>query len=143
MMKETVMSHLIRPEDLQHHGTLFAGQMAKWLVEACFVSASRLAGRLEDIVCVQIHGISFKKPAENGDIIEIKSRVAFTRTTSITVYAEVFINEDEVSSISGMVTFVTVDKNNKLYAHGIILPDKYISENREIYEESLKLRETR
>jgi acyl-CoA hydrolase len=34
MPKETVVLHLIRPEDLNHHGALFAGQMAKWLVEA-------------------------------------------------------------------------------------------------------------
>jgi len=139
-MKKTVISHLVKPEDLQHHGTLFAGQMAKWLVEACFISASRLVGKPEDVVCVQIHGITFKKPAQNGDIAEIKSSIAFTGETSITVYGEVFINEDEFPSISGMATFVTVDENNKPYAHGKVLTEKYIRENREVYEKALQLR---
>jgi acyl-CoA hydrolase len=141
MLKETVISHLIKPEDLQHHGTLFAGQMAKWLVEACFVSASRFVGRPEDVVCVQIHGMSFKKPAQNGDIIEIKSRVAFAGTTSIMVYGEAFINEDKIPAVSGMATFVTVDKHNIPYSHGLTLPEEYKEQNHEIYEKAVKFRE--
>ena len=33
-MKEYKISHLIKSEDLNHHGTLFAGRTAEWLVEA-------------------------------------------------------------------------------------------------------------
>ena len=143
MFRETVISHLIKPEDLQHHGTLFAGQMASWLVEACFVAASRLVGRPEDVVCVQVHGMTFKKPAQNGDILEIRSRVALTGKTSITVYGEAFVNENSVPIVSGMATFVTVDKNNRPYAHGFVLPEEYLAQNREIHEKALKLRETK
>jgi len=53
MLKETIISHLVKPEDLQHHGTLFAGRMAEWLVETCFIAASRFVGRPKDIVCVK------------------------------------------------------------------------------------------
>ena len=72
-MLESVVLHLIRPEDLNHHGSLFAGQMAKWLVEAGLITASRLVGKPEDVVCVQVNGLTFKKPLNNGDLIEIKS----------------------------------------------------------------------
>lgn len=140
MLKETNISHLIRPEDLQHHGTLFAGRMAEWFVEACFVAASRLLGRPEDVVCVQIHGISFKKPANNGDIVDIKARVAFLGPTSITVCGKAFINEDEIPAVSGMLTFVTVDKEGKPYKHGLTLPQEYIAQNLEIHQEALKIR---
>ena len=139
-MKDSVISHLIRPEDLQHHGTLFAGQMAKWLVEACFVAASRLIGRPEDIVCVQIHGINFTEPVHNGDIIEIRGRVAFTGATSITVYGEASINEEEEPRVTGMATFVTVDKTGAPYKHGAVLSDDYIARNREIYDQALEAR---
>ena len=141
--RATVISHLIKPEDLQHHGTLFAGQMAKWLVEACFVAAARLVGKPEDVVCVQIHGIGFKKPAQNGDIIEIKAKVAFAGTTSITVGGEAYVNEEPVSSVSGMATFVTVDKQGVPYKHGITLSDEYIAQNRASYDEALRLRGTK
>jgi acyl-CoA hydrolase len=140
MLKETSISHLIRPEDLQHHGTLFAGRMAEWFVETCFVAASRLVGRPEDVVCVQIHGISFKKPATNGDIVDIKARVAFLGPTSITVCGKAFVNDNEIPSVSGMITFVTVDKEGKPYEHGLTLPQEYIAQNREIHQEALKIR---
>jgi acyl-CoA hydrolase len=140
MLKETSISHLIRPEDLQHHGTLFAGRMAEWFVETCFVAATRLVGRPEDVVCIQIHGISFKKPANNGDIVDIKARVAFLGPTSITVSGQAFINDAEIPAVSGMITFVTVDKEGRPYEHGLVLPQEYITQNWEIYQEALEIR---
>ena len=140
MISETVISHLIRPEDLQHHGTLFAGRMAEWFVETCFIAACRLVGKPEDVVCVQIHGMNFRRPANNGDIIEIKSKIAYLSRTSITVHGKVFINQDQEPAVLGMLTFVTVDKANKPYAHGLVLPEEYISQNRDIYEDAVKIR---
>ncbi|MBI4187110.1 MAG: acyl-CoA thioesterase [Chloroflexi bacterium] len=143
MLKETVISHLIKPEDLQHHGTLFAGRMADWLIETCFIAACRLVGKPEDVVCVQIHGINFNKPATSGDIIEVKARIALVGVTSITVHGQAFNNEEKAPSVTGMATFVTVDKGGKPYAYGLSLPEEYIAQNREIYEEALKVRGSR
>lgn len=140
MLKEVTISHLIKPEDLQHHGTLFAGRMAEWFVETCFISACRLLGKPKDIVCVQIHGINFRKPANNGDIVEIKARIAFLGAKSITVNGQAFFNEDKIPAVLGMATFVTVDEHNKPYAHGLLLPEEYIAQNREVYEQALKVR---
>jgi len=140
MLKETVIFHLVKPEDLQHHGTLFAGRMAEWFVEACFIAACRLVGRPEDVVCVQIHGMSFDKPATNGDIMRIRAKIALLGARSITVNGQAFVNEDETPAVSGMVTFVTIDKQGKPYEHGLRLPDEYIAQNREIYEEALKVK---
>lgn len=137
---ESTISHLIRPEDLNHHGTLFAGQMAKWLVEAGLIMASRLTGKPEDIVCVQLHGMTFKKPANNGDLLEIKSRVAYLGSTSITVCSQVFRKKEVAPLVTSMATFVTVDKENRPYMHGFKLAEEYIARNRDIYEEALKIR---
>jgi acyl-CoA hydrolase len=139
-LKETIISHLVKPEDLQHHGTLFAGRMAEWLVETCFIAASRFAGRPEDIVCARVHGMTFEKPINNGDIAEIKARVAYVGTTSITVKGQAFTVHSDVPVVSAMVTFVTVDKHGSPYAHGLSLPQEYISQNHEIHEEALKVR---
>src|SRR4030042_2034213 len=93
MLKETVISHLVKPEDLQHHGTLFAGRMAEWLVEACFIAACRMVGKPEDVVCVKIHGINFTHPLRNGDVVEIRSQVALVGKTSITVHGRAYAPE--------------------------------------------------
>ncbi|MDP3880224.1 MAG: hotdog domain-containing protein [Dehalococcoidales bacterium] len=139
-MRETVISHLVKPEDLQHHGTLFAGRMAEWLVESCFITACRLVGKPEDVVCVRVHGISFTKPVTSGNIIEIKARIALVGDSSITVYGQAFNSDEETTSVTGMATFVTVDKQGRPYAHGFSLSAEYIAQNREIYDEALKVR---
>ncbi len=140
ILLETTLLHLVKPEDLNHHGTLYAGQMAKWLVEAGFITAARMCGKPEDVVCVRVNQMIFKRPVNNGDIIEIKSRIASLGLTSITVYSEVFRKEDMVPLVSNMAIFVTVDKNNKPYKHGFRLAEEYIARNRDIYEEALKTR---
>ena len=84
--------------------------------------------------------MNFRRPANNGDIIEIKSKIAYLSRTSITVHGQVFINQSQEPAVSGMLTFVTVDKANKPYAHGLVLPEEYIAQNRDIYEDAVKIR---
>ena len=142
MLKETVISHLVKPEDLQHHGTLFAGRMAEWLVETCFISACRFVGKPEDIVCIKVHGITFTRPIGNGDIIEIRAKVALVGTTSVTIYGHASCPGDTSPRVHGMATFVTVDKDVKPYAHGLKLSPEYIATNRRIYDAAVRARQT-
>lgn len=87
-MRNYSISHLIKSEDLNHHGTLYAGRSAEWLVESAFIAAAVEHGRPQDIVCINIHGFTFKKPVQKGDIMTFLSRVAKTGNTSITVYVK-------------------------------------------------------
>ncbi len=140
LVLETSILRVVKPLDLNHHGTLFAGQMASWLVEAGFIAAASLHGKTEDIVCVQLNDMMFKKPINLGDIIEIKTRIAHLGSTSITVYTEVFRQGEGTPLVSNFGIFVGVDKNNKPVPHGYKLTEEYIVENREIYEAAAKLR---
>lgn len=79
-MKEIKISHLIKSEDLNHHGTLFAGRTTEWLVEAGFIAAAAVHGRPQDILCVNVHGFTFKKPVQKGDILTIYGRIVKTGT---------------------------------------------------------------
>lgn len=132
----TRISHLIRPEDLNHHGTLFAGRMAEWMVEGCFIAASRLLGRPEDIVCVKVHGMHFRRPAQRGDILELRSRVVWVGRTSLTVSAEAFLNEEDDPAVRGMATFVSVDAHGNPYAHGLLLDPAYLEQVKPLAEEA-------
>jgi acyl-CoA hydrolase len=140
---ESSTRRLVKPEDLNHHGTLFAGQIARWLIESGVITAARLIGNPEDIVCVKVNSLTFKKPINNGDIIEIKSRIAHVGATSITVYSEVWQERGTAPVVSNYAIFVTVDKQNKPYEHGFKLTKEYISRNRSIYDQVLKNREER
>ncbi|MCX7023858.1 MAG: acyl-CoA thioesterase [Spirochaetes bacterium] len=139
MLKEIHSARLVKGQDLNHHGTLFAGRIAEWFTESCFLAVSRFTGTPENIVCVKIHGLTFSRPAQSGDTIEIVTRVIKTGTTSLTVSSEVFINDDGTSVVKGFATFVTVDGDGKPYAHGLDLPAEYIRQFRELHEEALAL----
>ncbi|MDP4267148.1 MAG: acyl-CoA thioesterase, partial [Bacteroidota bacterium] len=58
--KPIYTTRLVKSEDLNHHGTLFAGRTAEWFVECGFISAAELVGA-EQIVCLKIHGMYFTR----------------------------------------------------------------------------------
>jgi acyl-CoA hydrolase len=113
--------------------------MAEWFVESCFLAAVRLFGKPSDLVCVKIHGLTFSKPTMPGDLIEIVARVARTGGKSLTIYAEVFVNNADAPTIKGYSTFATVDHEGRAYEHGIVLPPEYVHSNKEIAEEAERL----
>ena len=112
-MKEYNVSHLVKSEDLNHHGTLFAGRSAEWLVEAAFVAAAAEHGRPQDILCVNIHGFVFKMPVAKGSILTLKSKVAKVGKTSITVYVKAISEIEKTQHVEGFITFVGVEPDTK------------------------------
>ncbi|MBF0299887.1 MAG: acyl-CoA thioesterase [Oligoflexia bacterium] len=135
-LRLTKTAHLVKFGDLNHHGTLFAGRMSEWVVEACFIAAARFVGRPEDVVCVQVHGINFTRPANRGDLIELRSQVGHVGKKSITVVGQAYLNNDSNAVISCGATFVTVDQKGISYEHSLILPQSFIDSHKELCEEA-------
>ena len=75
-MRQYETSHLIKAEDLNHHGTLFAARAAAWFVEAAFVAAGCACNTSAGIVCRNLHNLSFQKPVQKGAILRLQARVA-------------------------------------------------------------------
>ena len=139
-MREYCMSHLIKSEDLNHHGTLYAGRSAEWLVESAFIAAAAEHGRPQDIVCVKIHGFTFKEPVQKGDIMTFHSLVAKTGKASITVYVKAGSEIDNKPKVEGFLTFVCVEPDTKRkIKHGIVLDETDDAEEQEIRARAAKL----
>ncbi|SET37000.1 acyl-CoA hydrolase [Natronincola peptidivorans] len=139
-MKSYKVAHLVKGEDLNHHGTLFAGRMAEWFTEACFVAAASKYGKTESIVCVKIHGMRFSAPMNKGDIITLRSKVVTTGTTSITVYGKATRENDDRVLLDGFITFVVVDENGNKMPHNLEKPQPSNEEEAALIEEAKKLR---
>mgnify|MGYP001252799009 CR=1 FL=1 len=139
MLKETRSTRLVKGQDLNHHGTLFAGRLAEWFTECCFLAAVRFFGDPESLVCVKIHGLTFTRPAKPGDTIEIVSMPGHVGTKSLTVGAEVYLNDGEEPAVRGFATFVAVDKQGVPFAHGLALPDSWKDAHRELCDEAERL----
>ncbi|HEX7434466.1 MAG TPA: hotdog domain-containing protein [Anaerolineaceae bacterium] len=117
MMIQTTQ-HLIKSEDLNHHGTLYAGRSAEWFVESGFISAANLTSP-ENIVCLQIHGMCFTRPVHLGEIVRFDSRVAFTGRTKIVAYVQMKAKDEMI--VEGFITFINVDAEGHSLPHGVVI----------------------
>ena len=117
MMIQTTQ-HLIKSEDLNHHGTLYAGRSAEWFVESGFISAGNLTSP-ENIVCLQIHGMCFTRPVHLGEIVRFDSRVAFTGRTKIVAYVQMKAKDEMI--VEGFITFINVDAEGHSLPHGVVI----------------------
>lgn len=122
-IKNIIIHRQIKSQDLNHHGTLFAGRAAEWFVEAGLIAAAGLTSP-KNVVCVNIHGMVFSKPVRVENILRFESKVVFTgHTRMVTNVKIVFAHNDELV-LSGFLTFVHVDEKGMPSPHGItIAPD--------------------
>ena len=118
--------HLVKGEDLNHHGTLYAGRTAEWFVESGFIAAASMT-KPEHIVCLKIHGMHFTRPVHKGELVTFSSRIVLTGRTKICVYIEVS-NRQQVA-VRGFITFVHVDLDGKPQPHGLNFEPQTDEEN--------------
>jgi acyl-CoA hydrolase len=111
-----ITNHLVKSEDLNHHGTLYAGRTAEWFVESGFIAAASLT-HPENIVCLKIHGMVFNRPVRRGEIVCFESRIVCTGKSRLIAYIETKVKDQIV--ISGFITFVHVDAEGHPLPHGI------------------------
>jgi acyl-CoA hydrolase len=109
---------LIKYEDLNSRGSLFGGQLLKWIdEEASIYTICQL--ETNKIVTKLMSEINFMKPAHLNNIIEIGVDVVSFGRTSITlkVVARIKDTKNEILKIDKMV-FVSIDENGKPVPHG-------------------------
>jgi len=111
-----VTNRFVKSEDLNHHGTLFAGRTAEWFVESGLMAVAFYLPA-ENIVCVKIHGMTFTRPVHLGETVRFVSKVLYTGKTSIMTNIRLFVKDTEL--LNGFVTFVNVDKNGISFPHGL------------------------
>jgi len=130
--------HLVKSEDLNHHGTLFAGRSAEWFVEAGFVAAAEQT-HPENIVCLKIHGMHFNRPVQRGEVICFESKIILAGRTSMVAYIKMKGKTDLDKIVEGYITFIHVDMDGKPIPHGIVLNPE-TEEERLLMESAQNLR---
>ncbi len=136
--KPVYTTRLVKSEDLNHHGTLFAGRTAEWFVEAGFIAAAKLVDT-EGIVCLKIHGMYFTKPARSGQILNFVSKVVWTGRSSLVSHIQVTKDGIETPFVSGFITFIYVNAETKPTAHNIVISPK-TEEDIALYEQASNLK---
>jgi acyl-CoA hydrolase len=127
--------HLVKGEDLNHHGTLYAGRTAEWFVESGFIAAASMT-KPENIVCLKIHGMTFTRPIQKGELAVFSSQVVLTGQTKIVTLIQVHSQGRLV--VRGFISFIHVDMQGKPLPHGL----NYVPSTPEeiaVHEEALQL----
>ena len=130
--KAVYTTRLVKSEDLNHHGTLFAGRTAEWFVESGFISAATLV-EPKGIVCLKIHGMYFTKPVKPGQIVNFTSKIVYTGNTSLVSHIQVTSTDSEEPIVSGFITFIYVNEATKSTPHNIEICPK-TDEDKILYE---------
>ncbi len=114
---------LVKSEDLNHHGTLFAGRLAEWFVESSFITAANVYKHPENLVCLKVHELKFIKPIQKGSIVNIQSKIVKAGNTSIIIYAKVMKNDCEAPCVEGFITFVCVNEKGNKMPHNLVIEE--------------------
>lgn len=117
-METHINQRLVKGEDLNHHGTLFAGRTAEWFVESGFIAAACLT-RPECIVCLKVHELTFSRPVQKGEVITFESRVVYAGRSRLVVFVVVHTRTGDV--LRGFITFVHVDAQGRSMPHGLVI----------------------
>ena len=140
-MKKYYTTHLVKSEDLNHHNTLFAARTASWFVEAAFICAACEHGNPKEIVCRNIHGMSFSSPVKPGEIVKFISQVVYVGKTSLMVHVDIRNELTNEKYVDGYLTFVTIDHDTgKKKVHSIVLDEPENEYEEEIRLEAMRLR---
>jgi acyl-CoA hydrolase len=110
----------IKPEDLNPHGTLFGGQLLRWIDDEAAIFAMCQLNHSANIVTKFISEIDFKSSARTGDIIEMGVEVVSLGNSSITLCCEVRnkVSKEKIITIDKIV-FVAVNAEGKPTPHGL------------------------
>ena len=116
--------HLVKEADLNHHGTLYAGRGADWIVESSFIAASSLT-TTKSIVCLKIHGMLFLKPVPLGSLLRFESKIVHAGKTSLTAYTRVVFAQTNEFIVDAYITFIHINPaTSEPTPHGLTIEAK-------------------
>ena len=110
------MYTVVRPEHLNHYGSLFGGQMLKWIDEFAFLAALREFPTTM-LVTRAMDNVSFAKGVENGSMLRFHIKRRKLGRTSVTYHVNVLAlamgTAEEEHVFETSITFVAVNQDQE------------------------------
>ncbi|MCD8190772.1 MAG: hypothetical protein LUD78_11290 [Clostridiales bacterium] len=116
---DIITCHQLRPEHLNHHNTLYAGQIMEWMAEAAFIATARLRRRTDHIVMAGAENICLLRPMVPGEILELGVESVTLGVTSIHLHIQGRELLSGAACCAGEMVFVTVDDEGNKCPHGL------------------------
>jgi acyl-CoA hydrolase len=108
-----IMRKTVNKSDLNCNGSLFGGELMKWMDQLAYDFASRLIG--ETAVTVQVKEINFIIPAKEGDAIELCASLSKTNAASIEleILSNIKKNSNRMEHSKAIFIMAAINKNGK------------------------------
>lgn len=130
---KVVKNCYVKSEDMNHHGSLYAGVQARWITEAAFVGVVRVIHRIDGIVMAAMDNTKFMIPVPAGTMLEFWAGITACGATSLKVHVEGkdILDRSKVYCSSDVV-FVNVDHEGKKMPHGLTLEALKLEEEKDL-----------
>ena len=134
----TILTDMVLPGETNALNNLFGGELLARMDRACSIAAQRHSKRI--VVTASVNHVAFNKAVPVGSIVIIEAKVSRAFTSSMEIYADVWIEDRESGQKSkvneGIYTFVAVDMTGTPIKVPSILPETVIEKER--YEGALR-----
>jgi acyl-CoA hydrolase len=109
--RDEITSHrLVLPADANHHGTLYAGSLLRYGLEAAYAAASRAVGPAANLVLRRVVSIECRRSVPVGSLVEIRGAVVDVRQAYLVVgVVGMPLHGHTLPWMDGLFGFVQVD----------------------------------
>lgn len=108
---EITTHRLILPADANHYGTLYAGSLLKYGLEAAYAAATRGVGSKANLMLRRVLSVECRRAVPVGALVEIQGAILQVRQCHIVVgVVGMPLTNGDVPWMDGLFGFVQVDK---------------------------------
>jgi acyl-CoA hydrolase len=114
-MSTTTSHKLVLPSDANHHGTLYAGSMLRFALEAGYATAWKHVGPQANLVLRRVLNMECLRPVPVGVVVEIQGAILH-RTSAYLVCALLGtpLHRDQGPWLEALMGFAQVSEDGKL-----------------------------
>ena len=107
---------LVLPEHLNHYGSLFGGNLLKWIDEVAFITA-KLEFPGHRFVTIAMDNVEFRNRVEQGEILRFRVEPIHRGNSSVRYQIQVFGTENfarpDLVLFETSITFVNIDESGQ------------------------------
>ncbi len=109
---ETVSHRLVLPADANHHGTLYAGALLRYALEAAYAAGTRGVGPAANLVLRRVVSLECRRAVPVGTLVEIRGAVLEVRQCYLVVgVVGMPLEGHDLPWMDGLLGFVQVDRS--------------------------------
>ena len=109
---EATTHRLVLPADANHYGTLYAGSLLKYGLEAAYAAATRGVGLEANLMLRRVLSVECRRTVPVGTLVELQGAILQVRQCYIDVgVVGMPLADGDVPWMDGLLGFVQVDQN--------------------------------